>query len=200
MIEDCAEDIYWKSYNDPDELWALDKLILSRKLGYICGPAGIDVPKPGSYIVRPCVNAMGLGLGAQEMWLEELTTHLPYGSFWCEWFIGRHYSVDYYYGEPRLVVEGIRPHDNLVKWTCWKKTDHYIPFPKILEQYKNKPVINCEFIDNKLIEVHFRENEDFKDGISEFRPVWKGQDTTPPPGYSYRECADLHGRIGAFVK
>ena len=39
ILEDSAEDIYWKTA-DPDELWVMDTLILSRKLGYKCGPAG----------------------------------------------------------------------------------------------------------------------------------------------------------------
>ena len=34
MIEDTAEDFVWKNIN-PDDIWVLDKLILSRKLGYI---------------------------------------------------------------------------------------------------------------------------------------------------------------------
>ena len=41
-------------------------------------------------------------------------------------------------------------------------------------------MINCEYIGDKLIEVHLRHNEDFNDNITEFIPVWKGQDTTPP--------------------
>ena len=36
--------------------------------------------------------------------------------------------------------------------------------------------INCEFIDNKLIEVHFRRNPDFRYGNSVAVPVWKDQD------------------------
>ena len=55
---------------DPDDLWVFDKLILSKKLGYACGPVGTNVPKPDWYIVRPCVNAIGLGLGAQKVWID----------------------------------------------------------------------------------------------------------------------------------
>jgi len=33
------ENLVWETI-DPDELWAMDKLILSRKLGYVCGPTG----------------------------------------------------------------------------------------------------------------------------------------------------------------
>ena len=79
---------------DPKHLWALDKLILSKHFGYVCGPVGVDVPKPGWYIVRPCVNAIGLGLGAQKLWIDKSTDDLPGGHFWCEWFEGRHLSVD----------------------------------------------------------------------------------------------------------
>ena len=60
--------------------------------------------------------------------------------------------------------------------------------------------INCEFIDGNLIEVHLRRNEDFDEDTQHFIPVWEGQDTTPPKGYTYREYPDVHGRIGAFVK
>jgi len=75
VIEDSAEDLVWKTA-DPDDLWVMDKLILSRKLGYNCGPVGLDVPTPGYYIVRPCVNMLGLGLGAQKVWLECETVHV----------------------------------------------------------------------------------------------------------------------------
>ena len=64
-MNDTEEDKVWKTIN-PDYIWVMDKLILSRKLGYKCGPTGIDVTEPGYYIVRPCVNALGLGLGAKK--------------------------------------------------------------------------------------------------------------------------------------
>jgi len=76
-----------------------------------------------------------------------------------------------------------------------------IPFPKLLHSisYPHK-WINCEFIDGNLIEVHLRRNEDFDEHTEHFIPVWEGQDTTPPEGYTYREYPDVHGRIGAFIK
>ena len=76
-MNDTEEDKVWKTI-DPEHIWVMDKLILSKKLGYNCGPVGIDVPTPGYYIVRPCVNALGLGLGAQKVWLEKETMHLPW--------------------------------------------------------------------------------------------------------------------------
>ena len=49
----------------PDDLWIFDKLILAKKLGYLCGPADVAVPKSDNYIVRPCVNLAGMGIGAE---------------------------------------------------------------------------------------------------------------------------------------
>lgn len=200
MIEDSAEDLVWKTI-DPDDLWVMDKLILSRKLGYNCGPVGLDVPTPGYYIVRPCVNMLGLGLGAERVWLEQETMHLPLGYFWCEWFEGRHLSIDYHWGEQSLAVEGHKPTDTFTKWNHWVKVKDKIELPEIIKDFgKQHQWINCEFIGGKLIEVHFRHNEDFEDGIHHFIPVWEGENTEPPDGYTYRQYPDLHGRIGAFVK
>ena len=207
LYEDTAEDLLWQEIN-PDHIWILDKLILSKKLGYICGPVGIDVPKPGWYIVRPCVNAMGLGLGAQKIWLTKDTTFLPVGHFWCEWFEGDHHSVDFWprFGAKVFTIQGIKYSDlDLVKWQKWIKVDHkdeqVVPkflFPYILDYHQ----INLEYVNDKLIEVHLRPNEDFGQGraSSEFIPVWEDQKTTPPKGYIYIEYPDCNGRIGAFIK
>jgi len=183
-----------------DDLWVYDKLILSRKLGYQCGPADIDVPQPGNYIVRPITNLVGLGLGAKKMWLEKETGHLPPGHFWCEWFSGQHLSVDYEYGKCKLSVVGHRSTDDLTKWDRWEKVNYYMDFPSILWKFKDFPIVNCEFIGGKLIEVHFRENPDFKNGNSEYIPVWEGQEINTPEGYTYIENKDVHGRIGAYIK
>jgi len=195
-----AEDLVWKTI-DPMDMWVLDKLILSKRLGYNCGPVGLDVSVPGYYIVRPCVNMLGLGLGAQKVWLDKDTTHLPVGHFWCEWFDGRHLSIDYQNGKQVLAVEGHKPETTFTKWDHWVKVSDRIKFPTVLEEFKEKyECINCEFIGKKLIEVHFRKNEDFNNNIVHFIPVWEGEDTTPPEGYRYIEYPDVHGRIGAFVK
>ncbi len=182
----------------------MDKLILSRTMGYICGPVGMDVPEPGEYIVRPCVNMIGLGLGAKKLYLEDTTDHLSPGHFWCEWFDGDHYSVDYYWGQQELTVKGNKDEYTLTRWDSWiRDYEKVIPFPDELEQISmTTPWINCEFIDGKLIEVHLRQNEDFNliDGQEEFIPVWEGDDRTPPDGYEYYCYPDLHGRVGGFVK
>lgn len=194
------EDRVWQNIN-PDDLWVLDKLILSRKLYYNCGPVGLDVLKSGYYIVRPCVNMIGLGLGSQKVYLEKDTTHLPVGHFWCEWFEGRHLSIDYHWGKQCLAVEGHKPKSTFTRWNHWVKVSDRIKLPRILQTFATKyEYINCEYIGGKLIEVHFRRNEDFDGNITHFIPVWEGEDTTPPEGFTYRPYPDLHGRIGAFVK
>jgi hypothetical protein len=200
-MQETAEEKAW-SIVEPDDLWVLDKLILSKKLGYTCGPVGIDVPTPGEYIVRPCVNPIGLGLGAQKIYIEKSTDTLPIGYFWCEFFHGRHLSVDYQFGEQKLCVEGLKDSDTFTHWNSWIKVDDKIPLPKILEHIsKRYEWINCEFIDGKLIEVHLRHNQDFEGDITYFIPVWSHERAKHIPlGYTYREYPDLHGRVGAFVK
>lgn len=47
-----------------EDLWIFDKLILSRKLDYVSGPACVPVSHSGQYIVRPCVNLYGMGLNS----------------------------------------------------------------------------------------------------------------------------------------
>lgn len=195
-----TEEDVWNTIS-PDDLWVLDKLILSRKLGYSCGPTGTSVPKSGYYVVRPCINAFGLGLETQKLYLENTTDHLPPGHFWCEWFTGRHLSVDYHRDMQVLCVEGFKSDYTFTHWKEWRRTTDFVRRHDLIRPFMKKyEWINCEFIGNKLIEVHFRHNEDFANSIHEFIPVWAGESTTPPPGYTYREYPDVHGRIGAFVK
>jgi hypothetical protein len=199
-MTETAEDLVWKTIN-PNDIWVLDKLILSRKLGYNCGPVGLDVPHAGHYIVRPCVNMLGLGLGAQKVWIDEDTCNLPVGHFWCEWFEGFHNSVDYYNGTQLLCVQGDKPDNTFTKWTKWTRNNTRFVFPAMLKELiKHHPWTNCEFIGDKLIEVHLRRNEDFDGNIDHFIPVWKGESIDPPTGYTYRDYPDVHGRIGAFIK
>jgi len=196
-----TEEDVWKMI-DPDDIWVMDKLILSRKLGYVCGPVGTDVPKPGWYIVRPCVNMKGLGLGAEKKWLDSNTDHLPHGYFWCEWFEGRHLSVDYKMGLPILTVEGFKGDNTLSQWDRWVRVQEEYHLPEFLIDLSIKyNLMNCEFIGDKLIEVHFRLNPDFANGISEFIPVFgRNVPDLEIQGYTWINSPELHGRIGAWVK
>ena len=196
------EDIAWLD-TDPQDIWIFDKLIIARRLGYACGPAGVDVPRDGHYIVRPCVNGVGLGLGASIEYLtvKGWTDHLPPGSFWCEIFQGDHISIDYEWGHPILSVQGFKPNNTFTRWDRWVKVKQTYSVPKLLQPLTMKyRWMNCEYIGGKLIEVHLRRNPDFDHDNDEFIPVWQGQDTTPPAGYRYLECPEAHGRVGAWIK
>lgn len=204
MVDTSDEYEVWK-YIDADDLWALDKLILARKSGHICGPVGMPVPAPGTYIVRPCVNAMGLGLGTTRTFIQDSTEHLPPGYFWCEEFDGPHVSIDYHWGEAVLCVQGFKPHEEFIRWVRWSKNDtHLRELPENLKSFVYKyEWINCEYIGERLIEVHFRRNPDFDFGNIDFIPVWGNDSGTHKLDlniWRYVECPDVHGRIGAYVK
>lgn len=169
----------WNQIHTQD-LWVYNKLFLSRVLGYTCGPFGTSVPKPDYYIIRPSFNLMGMGRCAKkrfifpqtEGYFEEYDMHPS--DFWCEIFDGDHISVDFYKQESKLVVLGEQYDTNdFYKWKKWSKIDKKIDFPSILTKLKgNYDWINCEFIGDKLIEVHFRRNPDFRWGNYECLPIW----------------------------
>lgn len=198
MISDKEYQQEW-THLDMNELWVYNKLELSTVLGYKCGPVGIDVPVPGYYIVRPPVNLLGLGLGAKKIWIDKKTDHLTPGHFWCEWFEGQHYSVDFEEGKWVRTTTGLQNKDDLTKWKKWYTVGKTFKFPSIISQFEKKSNVNCEFIGDKLIEVHIRKNPDFLYNNNIFIPVWEGETISPPDGFRYVECPDVNGRIGAYV-
>jgi len=165
----------WNSINSED-LWVYNKLILNSRLRHLCGPTGVPVPCPGYYIVRPSINLLGMGRFSRIEWIEKDTENFHPAEFWCELFKGEHISVDFQNKKSELVVLGERDDDApLYKWKRWVKIDRKIEFPNILNDLKgNYEWINCEFIGNNLIEVHFRRNPDFRYDNTVAVPVWKG--------------------------
>ena len=204
MIQDSKyEDLVgWKDFHHED-LWLMDKLILSTRLGYDCGPRGMPVSKPGNYIVRPIMNLMGMGLGAQFVNIQSDTSQLvPDGFFWCETFSGKHLSVDYEDGEQILCLEGIRrKKDPMWKWREWRTIDREVPFPEILKNLKGDyRHFNIEMIGDKIIEIHIRLNPNWRHGDYESAiPVFKGEKIRPPRGYTYVEDENVL-RKGFYFK
>ena len=184
-----------------EDLWIYNKLQLSRVLGYKCGPIGSTVPKPDFYIVRPAINFLGMGRFAEIVWIERDTEHFHPSNFWCEVFKGEHLSVDYHYQEPKLVVRGIKDeNDPLYKWQKWEKIEREVEFPSILKNLKgNYDWINCEFIDGNLIEVHTRQNPNFRYGNTVAIPVWGDENEKNPPDPSYIEDSG-YLRKGFYLK
>lgn len=172
MEDTDVEAIAWKNARDED-LWIFDKLIVSKRLGYVCGPVGMVVPFPGEYIVRPCVNIPGMGKDASFRYIKDDTKHLPAGHFWCEVFKGRHLSIDYKDGVQVLAVEGTRKTYELWRFFKWEKVEDKIPLPSIFHSLiKKYEYINIEYINGKAIEIHLRSNPDFVYGNSVSYPVW----------------------------
>jgi len=184
-----------------DDLWIYNKLQLSRVLGYQCGPVGTTVPKPDFYIVRPAINFLGMGRYARIEWIDKETDLDHPSEFWCEVFKGEHLSVDFHYKEAKLVVRGIKDEkDPLYKWQKWEKVDRQVNFPPILENLKgNYDWINCEFIDGNLIEVHVRQNPDFRYDNEVAIPVWDDNFCENPSFIKDSEY-DTYGRRGIYVK
>lgn len=187
-----------------EDLWIFDKLIVSRKSGHICGPRGMDVPKPGNYFVKPISNMYGMGLFARVEYLENDTSKLHPGEFWCEIFEGEHISVDYKKYDPILSVIGEKDEkEPYKKFTKWTKTSKTHPLPQFIGliplRYKT---LNCEFIGGKLIEIHLRNNPDFSHGNSEVIPVWKGSQIEPPNGYVFikDDDEDEDERLGMYIR
>ena len=73
IYDDTQEDPYGRTLIPMISL-VYGQIDTFRKVRYNCGPVGQDVPHVGLYIVRPCVNMLGLGLGAKQMWLDKDTT------------------------------------------------------------------------------------------------------------------------------
>lgn len=184
-----------------EDLWIYNKLQLSRVLGYHCGPIGSTVPKPDFYIVRPAINFLGMGRFAEIIWIEKSTEHFHPANFWCEVFKGEHLSVDFHYQEAKLVVRGIKDDkDPLYKWQKWEKIEREVKFPSILKNLKgNYDWINCEFIDGNLIEVHTRQNPNFRYGNTVAIPVWGDENEKNPPDPSYIEDSG-YLRKGFYLK
>jgi hypothetical protein len=174
---------FWSTVN-PADLWVTDKLLLARRLGYQCGPAGLKVPMDGYYIVRPCVNYRMMSRGARIEYLHSDEDTIPDGYFWCELFEGRHLSFDYRFGEQVLAVEGIRNSDRLDRFSHWIKTADKFYLPAVLQSIANRyPDFNVEVIGHRVIEVHFRANDDFKNHDSDMIiPVWKDAFYSSPCG------------------
>lgn len=163
----------WNIIED-SHLWVYDKLLLSKKLGHVCGPIGVDVPVSGKYIVRPVINLMGMGLGSGIYHIDKSTNHFPVGCFWQEVFTGNHYSIDFKYGKLFRSVRGYPT--NTKRFSKWVVVEHQPIIPDFLiEIFSHYSLANIEMIGDKIIEVHLRGNPDFIDDPIEIIPVWNDE-------------------------
>ena len=191
MIDEDYE--AWEQF--PHHRWVFNKLELSMKLKYRCGPACVPVRFDGNYIVRPIYNLYGMSLSAYPAYLrasnhKEMENHayIQPGHFWCEWFDGEHYSIDYKWADEGRggvhshwapICTTIATKDGL-KFTQWEKIDNiYKKLPDWIYQFEDVGWLNIEFIGDKLVEIHLRSGNDIvhEDPIgTRIIPHWKNDD------------------------
>jgi hypothetical protein len=192
------DDSHVWQFVDVDDLWLFDKLILSKKLNYNCGPAGVLPKEEGRYIVRPCVNYRMMGRGAKIMHLNTKDDIIPDGYFWCEIFTGRHMSFDYHWGEQVLAVEGFQEEDDLSHFIYWKKITYKFNLPEFLKPISSMyEWLNVEVIDDKIIEVHLRYDDSFfGHDANIIVPVWKDEKIDESISFIHNPCND---RLGFYL-
>jgi hypothetical protein len=190
-----------------------NKLWLSEKLGYNCGPASINPEKSGWYIVRPIMNLSGMGIGARKVWIGKGDhSKVSPGYFWCEWFDGCQYSVSYKFQDgfwiPISSYSAERDEENLYRFKKWERSDWAAVLPNWFDKLQGVGIINVEFIANQIIEVHLRNTPDPDYDI--LIPIWEDEkekiDILAEMGYSYIEDPDdaegflKNPRLGFMVK
>ena len=196
----------------PHHRWVFNKLDVAFRLGYHAGPACVPVEKDGMYIVRPIYNLYGMSVGAKKQWLriqdaEDIKRHrfMPAGHFWCEFFEGTHYSIDYRWvedgkggihshWEPFCTTIGKNHPDQMWKFTHWQTIKNFPHLlPSWLDGFSDCGVINIEWkrngspdnhggsaLDNRIIEIHLRTGNDVvHEGPvgTEMVPVWQSDGT-----------------------
>jgi hypothetical protein len=90
-------------------------------------------------------------------------------------FSGRHLSFDYHYGVQALAVEGFRSSSRLDRFSYWTRISEQFVLPPVLEEVASRyEHFNVEVIGDRVIEVHFRYNDDFENHNADtIVPVWK---------------------------
>lgn len=190
------DDDAWKRA-EPQDRYIYDRLLLGSLVGHVCGPAGVPVPKPGTYMVKPITNILGMGVGAETRHLENSTDDLPAGHFWMEMFYGEHLSIDVYDGKVACVYQGIS--DGPGRFLAWIRRPliNIHDVPNFLWELSVKyGAVNYETIGGRIIEAHLRPNPDhLKHDARVLVPIWRGQSTDIP---GFVPDAD-GGRLGFVV-
>lgn len=182
-------------YEYPHHRRWFDKLWLSLRLGHRCGPGGTAPEQDGTYIVRPIYNLEGMGVGASRKFIAASNySCVPPGYFWCEWFDGPQHSVTYEWDdewEDWVAISSWRGElepGSLTRFRHWKRSDWSLPLPKMFNELADCKVINVEFINTRIIEVHLRPSPDPQRGMTVV-PVWSGQEAPVGMVEAFEDCS-----------
>ena len=188
----------WDKY--PKYRWVFNKLDIALRLGYQAGPACVPLPAIQSHfkaVVRPIYNLYGMGIGARvftftpEIDNDFIVNHgcIPPGYFWCEYFKGIHYSIDYrsttspagslFRWEPFHAMMGKNTEKDLTRFNSWTSIE---PPKMLLPDFINKIMdvdhLNIECIDDKIIEIHLRTGNDILHDMplgTKAIPIWSDE-------------------------
>ena len=152
----------------PAHRWVYDRLLVASKLGYRCGPAGVE-PEPGDYpiIWKPITNLWGMGRGA----VVTPTCDGVYrpGFMWSPRYQGRHVSIDLMVQDGDVLwsaqAQGISSGPEcFVLWVLGGDYPAELAAAKAfctehLPDYTGP--LNIEFVGGFVIEVHLRLTRDW---------------------------------------
>jgi len=200
----------WKKY--PQHHNWFNKLWVSEKLEYRCGPCGLSPERSDTYIVRPTYNLSGMGVGAKFVYIEAGdVSKVPPGYFWQEVLHGRQYSVTYKFDNgfyPISCYEGIKDSSQLWRFQRWVRSSYIPTLPQIVEELCDVETLNIEYIGDSPIEFHLRGSPDPQ--YDEIIPIWcdakKDIDKYRKMGYTYINSPDDAdgfldiSRLGFMVK
>lgn len=148
---------------DVADRWFFNKLALSERLGYFCGPSGTNAARAGDFIIRPILNLAGMGTGGvfkhtTDSWQDRpandhVAANIYPGHFWCEAFDGPHQFVEYVNDVPMASTVGVDAvGDGGLQLKVFTEVDPATAptLPEILRGVSRYAL--GEFIDGKLIE------------------------------------------------
>jgi len=205
----------WEAY--PQHRWIFNKLEVALRQGFHAGPACSRVTFEGKkkVVIRPIYNLFGMGVGAHITELDSASCNpallrneiVPIGHFWCEYFEGPHYSIDYhrtrspvgsiFAWEPFHAMEGLNDESNLHRFNSWRRvTIPTIKLPHFLNDITDVEHINIECKGDKIFEIHLRTGNDILHGMpvgSWAFPVWNDQEyLTQNPAFVPNFYSDIN--------
>ena len=153
----------WNKF--PRSRWMLNKLYVQQRLGYDCGPVGVE-PQSYPVWVKPVINVHGLGIGSKKVESRHLMEYVP-GMMWTPFYQGEHISYDIKYDVGNVfevyAAKGLNG-PNFTEWQVERiEPDNKLKFLvyKLANAGELPTYFNIETIGGNLIECHPRWSAEF---------------------------------------